>query len=217
MKKLKFYFSVSASLWIMLSVVAGMTFTSCGKTVILRYDDYLKKQQEAIDSLIAKEGFEILNKYPDSGVFGEKQFVLLDNGCYLNVVDSGNGVRAIPDHTVVKMRCSITGLTPNYSLFDDSKEPVRFIYGKIGEVKIKSYENRRDPAYLLLSVGVESALKYVGHSAIVLMIVPFYNGQNQCGLYTSSNPHGGIGSAYQDSERTPIYYDKILFQFENED
>ena len=215
MKQLKFYFLVSAGLWMMLVVIAGMTFISCAKTGTT-HGDYLKEQQEAIDALIAKEGFEILNKYPDSGVFGEKQFVLLDNGCYLHVVDSGKGVRAIPDITVVRMRCSITGLTPNYSLFDDAKEPLKFIYGKIGEAKLKSFDDRSSPAYLLLSVGVESALKYVGHGAIVRMIVPFDNGQYQYGSYSSSYQYG-IGSAYQDSERTPIYYDRILFQFDNED
>ena len=217
MKKLKFLCPVNAGFWIMWVVIAGMTFISCAKTGTT-HGDYLKKQQEAIDALIAKEGFEILNKYPDSGVFGEKQFVLLDNGCYLNVVDSGNGVRAIPDHTVVKMRCSITGLTPDYSLFDDSKEPVQFIYGKSFEAKMKSVENQKDPAYLLVSVGVESALKYAGHGAIVRMIVPF-DRQYQYGSYSSaySSSQFGIGSAYQDYARTPIYYDRILFQFENED
>jgi hypothetical protein len=55
----------------------------------------------------------------------------------------------------------------------------------------------------------KSALNYVGHNAIVRMIVPFDNGLHSNSLFLY-----GIGSAYQEMERVPIYYDRMLFLFD---
>jgi hypothetical protein len=50
----------------------------------------LKAEKKAIDRFIAENEIEILKSYPANGVFEDRQFVVLDNGIYLNVVDSGN-------------------------------------------------------------------------------------------------------------------------------
>jgi len=95
-----------------LMIILGLIAGSCnkGKT----FSQYKKEEREAINNLIAKENFEIINQYPTSGVFGEKQFVLLDNGCYLNVVDSGNGNRAVAGVTSMWLiRAMATGLLPD--------------------------------------------------------------------------------------------------------
>lgn len=193
-----------------LMIVLGFMLGSCGRRA-KSFSEYKKEEKEAIDNLIAKENFEILSRYPDNGVFGEKQFVLLDNGCYLNVIDSGNGNRAISGKTFVLMRCSAIDLvSPDayaISIFGNGYRPLEFVYGNMQESKMNAY-NEYGPAYMFLSPGVESALEYVGENSIVRMIIPFDNGQ--------SNKYPlGIGSAFQDNERVPMYYDRIRFGFDD--
>ena len=193
-----------------LMIIMGLILGSCGKKA-KSFAEWKKEEKEAINRLIAREGFEILTKYPANGVFGEKQFVLLDNGCYLNVIDSGNGNRAISGKTTVLMRCSIIGLFPpdtfQLSIFENGFQPLEFIYGRIYEAKMRAYNEYSSSAYMFLSSGVESALEHVGENAIVRMIVPFDNGQSSKYLY-------GIGSAAQDSERRPLYYNRIRYVFD---
>ena len=193
-----------------LMIILGLITGSCGKRG-KSFKEYKQEERDAINNLISKENFEILNSYPSNGVFGEKQFVLLDNGCYLHVVDSGNGNRPVSGKTAVLMRCSTIGLVPPdtfaMSIFENGFEPLEFIYGNMHEAKIKAYNDSYGYAYLLLSPGVESALEYVGENAIVRMIIPFDNGQS------AKYPYG-IGSAYQDTYRIPMYYDRIRFVFD---
>ena len=193
-----------------LIIIFGFIFGSCGKK-IKSFKQWKKEEQEAIDALIAKEGFEILNRYPANGIFGEKQFVKLDNECYLNVIDSGNGNRADSSKTVVLMRCSSIGITPNdtsaISIFPNSYEPLEFIYGNMNEAKYRASQNTLGSGYFFLSPGIESALKYVGENAIVRMIIPFNNGQD------SKYPYG-IGSAHQDKAKIPMYLDRVRFVFD---
>ena len=194
-----------------LMIVLGLISGSCSKRG-KPFAQYKKEEREYINALIAKENFEILNKYPANGVFGEKQFVLLDNGCYLNVIDSGNGNRAIHGKTAVLMRCSSIGMTKtdtfSISIFPNVNEPLEFIYGNIEEAKARAGNDAYGFAYLFLSPGIESALEHVGEHAIVRMIIPFDNGQ-------SSKYPSGIGSAYQNNDRVPMYYDRIRFVFDD--
>ena len=190
-------------------IVFGVIFCSCNKAK--SFKQYKQEEKEAIAALIAKEGFEILHTYPANGVFGEKQFLLLDNECYLNVIDSGNGKRADSLKTVVLMRCSYIGIaksdTFTYSIFPNAISPLEFLYGFITEAKIRAKQNSGSNEYYFISPGVESALKYVGNNAIVRMIIPFNNGQE------SKYPYQ-IGSAYQDEYKIPMYLDRIRFVFD---
>ena len=190
-------------------IALGVMASSCGKK-IKSFSEYKKEEKEAINALIANENFEILDKYPANGVFGEKQFVLLENGCYLNVVDSGNGNRAIIGKTLILMRCSTVSMTPvdtnSYSTFPNEFLPMEFIYGNIDAAKGRAVQNSAE--YMFLSPGIESALEYVGENAIVRMIIPFDNGQ-------SLKYPTGIGSAHQNDAKIPMYFDRIRFAFDN--
>jgi len=192
-----------------LMIVFGFFLGSCNKTK--SFKEYKKEEKEAIAALIAKEGFEILDRYPANGVFGEKQFVLLDNECYLNVVDSGNGNRAIEGKTVVLMRATLVGIarsdTFTYSIFPNSFRPVEFLYGNINETKLRAKQMTDSDEYLFISPGVASALEYVGNYAIVRMIIPFDNGQE-------SKYPVAIGSGYQDDYRAPVFLDRVRFVFD---
>ncbi|MDR0795826.1 MAG: DUF4827 domain-containing protein [Tannerella sp.] len=184
---------------------------SCNKGP--QFKDFKKAEREAIANLIAKEGFEIIDRYPANGVFGEKQFYKLDNECYLNVVDSGNGNRADSLKTRILMRCSLVGITKTdtftYSIFPNGFSPVEFVYGRILEAKIITKNQTGSDGWYFLSPGVETALQYVGENAIVRMIIPFDNGQG------TKYPYG-IGSVYQDEYRVALYLDRVRFVFDND-
>jgi hypothetical protein len=165
-----------------------------------------RDEKKAIDRLIATEGFEILTKYPADGVFGEKQFVLLDNDVYLNVIDSGNGNRAKLYSTTILMRCSgryiFSPDTGSFTLFPNSNLPIEFVYGYASNAISQAAAMPSDPYYAwvwtLLSPGVQSALEYVGENAEVKLIVPFEEGSS----YQNDNDLGA-----------PLYYDRIKFTF----
>lgn len=194
---------------ILLIIMTGIFFTACNKNKT--YADMKKDQKKAIDKLITEKGFEILYEYPKDSVFKENQFVKLDNGVYLNVVDSGNGNRAVPyssttGGTNVLMRCSgeflyITSDT-TFNTFSELV-PIEFTYGQ-ASLTMSKYANYYTsglgyhPVCIFLSSGVESILEYVGEDSEVKLIVPFEVGST----YQSNNNYGA-----------PLYYDKVKFQF----
>jgi hypothetical protein len=185
--------------------ISAVGTSSCNK--VPSYADLKRDEKKAIDRLIAEEGFEILKKYPADGVFGEKQFVVLDNGVYLNVVDSGNGRRAVEGKTTILMRCSIRLIfkadTGSYSNFSNTDIPIEFLYGYAANTISEQATSYAD-VWLYLSTGVESALKYVGENSVVKLIVPFDYGSSyqSTGLTGSSSRYGA-----------PLYYDKVKFTF----
>ena len=197
-----------------LLLVAGILFTSCNN--YRTYADMKKDQKKAIDKVIAEKGLEIIHTYPKNGVFKDNQFVLLDNGVYLNVIDSGNGNRAIPGKTTILMRCSVERIfkadTAKFNLFENGYRPIEFIYGN-ARFDIRSWAsyyqgiNQNSPIECYyLSVGVESVLRYVGENAEVKLIVPF-DATDEMG--------GDGGSTYQisNSYGAPLYYERVRFQF----
>lgn len=132
----------------------------------------IRKEKKAIDAFIDRNDLVILNEYPKSGVFKEKEYFRTSDGLYINVVDSGNGVRVVPnvDEVLVRfesvihikeyIKDSSTGVYyPNYSIF-----PKEFIYGNTA-----SYAT--DPDYLTCN-GWAVPLGFVGEKAIVNLIVP---------------------------------------------
>ncbi|MDR0349153.1 MAG: DUF4827 domain-containing protein [Tannerella sp.] len=184
-------------------------FSACNKNKT--YADMKRDQKKAIDRLITEKGFEIIYDYPKNKVFKANQFVLLENGVYLNVVDSGNGNRAKPYSTTfggtrILMRCSgeylfIRGDT-TFNTFAELV-PIEFTYGQASSTMSKyaylyTSGGIPHPVCMFLSTGVESALEHVGENAEVKLIVPFE-----------------IGSTYQTNNNygAPLYYDKIKFQF----
>ncbi|MDR0348304.1 MAG: DUF4827 domain-containing protein [Tannerella sp.] len=192
-----------------LCIALGILFASCNKEEkTVGY--YVSKGEEAISTLIKKEGFEILHAFPENNLFAKNQFVLLDNGCYLNIVDSGNGNRAVAGETVISMRCGLTFMSakddvPFSKAVDYSKQPVRFVYNDSYYSSVNTADEN-NPEHIVLSSGVESALKFVSENAVVRMIVPplHMNGYGYANM---------TGSIYQNISLSPIYYTEILFEF----
>ena len=193
-------------------ILWSIFIVSCKETKYT-FGDLNERQKWLIQWFIEQEKLEILDKYPDSGVFGEKQFVRLDNGCYLNVVDSGNGKKAIADQTVILMQCSATDLANEKNTFMTSS-PIKFTYGKAAEVIPAMSDKTNSQEYRFLSVGVESALKFVGENAKVRMIVPFMFAESNAVMVGKDS---WVGSSYQLRNNVPFYYSEITFQFEAND
>ncbi|MCD7977950.1 MAG: DUF4827 domain-containing protein [Tannerellaceae bacterium] len=156
------------------------------------YADRLKDEKKAIGRLLDDSAFVLIKDYPENGVFEENEFVQLSNGVYLNVVDSGNGNRAVLYNTEVLYRCRFRYLDSDelIDLFAPHHYPIEFIYGN------HTVSSSYPAGYQLLSEGVGSILNYVGDSAIVRLIVPFK-----------------VGSPRSQQYYETIFYDRLKFTF----
>lgn len=182
---------------ILLILCAALVAISCSKTK--SYTDMLKDEKKAINRLIDENGFEILDDFPQDSIFTDKQFVLLDNGVYLNIIDKGSSQRAVQYRTKILYRCKVSYpmdstylySTPysieNYGPHSNGTDPWSFLYG--------TYASQADPYYV--SEGLQIPLQYVGDRAKVKLIVPFKRG------------------TYQDqSKGEPAYYEILEYIFD---
>lgn len=159
------------------------------------YQDVRDKEQAIINKFIETNGLVVLKEYPEDGIFREKEYVLLDNGVYLHVIDSGNGNRPIQDTKIQSVAKGLfLGREEGDVRFDGfqandawAKWPLRFKYSETPQ----AYHDEN-----FLCEGYTRVLKYVGNKSSVSMIVPFT-----------------YGSMYQLSTYLPIYYEKVDFTF----
>jgi hypothetical protein len=184
-------FNIGLVLWVVLLVV------SCNNNQ--SYTDKLNAQKRAINRLMDESGFEVLKTYPANGVFGEKQFVELDNGVYLNVIDSGNGQRAVAGSTSLfcrfRVKCLIEWQYMDTTTIDFFKSPAMPLIYKYG---MSSPTNSSESASIFFSAYLFSALEYVGDSSEVKLIIPFHlQGNNQ---------------TFQ-SAGVPLYFERVKYCF----
>ena len=88
--------------YILLIMCTAIMVVSCDKTK--SYTDMLKAQEKAIDRLRADSGLVFLEEFPTDSIFKENEFVELDNGVYLNIVNKGNSERAVLGQTAIRSR-----------------------------------------------------------------------------------------------------------------
>ncbi|MDR1556460.1 MAG: DUF4827 domain-containing protein [Tannerellaceae bacterium] len=164
-----------------------------------QYSDMLDAQERAINRLIDENDIEILDAYPANGVFKDNQFIILDNGVYLNVIDSGNGNRAQAGSTSVFCRFFVKCLiewqymdTTTVDYFRNGTEPITYVYGASSPL----YNNNTASFFSTL---LFSGLEYVGDSSEVKLIIPFHlNGNNSTFL------QAGV----------PLYFSKVRYRFD---
>lgn len=164
---------------LMMSMVIGF---SCSNTK--SYGEMLKDERKAIKQMIKDSGFVILDKMPEDMKFAANEFVQLDGGIYMNVIDTGNGKRAVENKTEVKVRFVVNGLINNNdtSYYDCSlnyETPLEFTYPLETSIYDTGYgfaTGTRD--YYYLSEGISVPLKYVGEHGVVKLIVPFKKGSD---------------------------------------
>lgn len=190
---------------ILMIVCAALLALSCSKTK--SYTDMLKDQKKAIDRLIDKEGFEILKDFPKDSVFGEKQFVELENGVYLNIIDKGTSERAVYG-TKILYRCTMyypmdtayIRATSNYVPVSPYYTTTSYIFSNYGP-----HSNGTSPFPFTYGdytsgyagEGLMTPLQYVGDRAKVKLIVPFKRG------LPADNSNG-----------EPAYYEILEYKFE---
>ena len=187
----------------MLSILfVSLMVVSCGKSQ-RTLADMQKAEKKAIQRLIDEKGIEVLSKYPSNGVFKSNQFVKLDNGVYMNVIDSGNGIRATQykTHLLVRLNAmhfvddSATYVAAynfytwsNYGPHSNGTEPIEFLYGTAYTENIQ-----------FVGEGLQTPLQYVGDRARVKLIVPFKR-----------------GDYYDQQNGDPVYFDVIEYKFEED-
>lgn len=186
--------------YILMILCAALMVVSCDKTK--SYTERLKDERKAIDRLIDREGIKVLKDYPADGVFKENEFVKLDNDVYLNVIDSGNGERAVLGQTKVLCRFEANGiLDADTSIYVNNLiygvgyygYPTEFIFG----YNVYSGETRSYPPDYFVGEGLATGLYHVGNEALIKLIVPFKR----------------MGTTFQSSY-SPIYYSKVKYTFE---
>ena len=162
----------------------------------------LKAQQKAIDRLEKDSGLVILDEFPKDSIFKENEFVKLDDGVYLNIIEKGNSERAALGKTDVQVRFMATMFMENSSLgtgtvdllgpHSNGTHPVEFKYGYYSEGLYSYYYN------IFISPGLAAGLPYVGDSAYVKLIVPF-------------KQMGTLGDFQRTG--TPVYFEKVRYIF----
>lgn len=138
----------------------------------------LKDERKAISRLIKDSNLVVLDEFPADMVFGPNEFVKLDGGIYLNVVDTGNGRRAVENKTEVYVRFIVKGLigsdTAAIDLIQNSARPLSFTYPLNADNGYNFASTSME--YYYLSEGTSVPLQYVGEGGIVKLIVPFKKG-----------------------------------------
>lgn len=182
--------------YILLIMLTALVVVSCDKTK--SYTDMLNAERKAIDQLIDKNHFDIVSDFPKDSIFKKGQYVKLENGVYLNIIDKGTSDRAVLYSTDVMARFELqlfmggegdTVTTGNLGPHSNGTHPVKFKYG---------YTEGLEYYYLntFICAGLSSALQYVGDSSRVSLIVPFKQ----------------MSSDFQSSG-TPAFYKEVKFLF----
>ncbi|MDR2148015.1 MAG: DUF4827 domain-containing protein [Tannerella sp.] len=189
--------------------VAG--FISCGGEDYPSFEEKKRDERKIVDRIIAEKNIEVLKNFPANGVFKDNQFVELSNGVFLNVVDSGNGQRAVANVTTLLVRASgeyfySPDSLETFDTFVNTDYPMEFKYGSAYNV-VQAHSVAYDSYYYLFGMAFEDVLQYVGDSAVIKMIVPAYAEVNNFGLcstfQSSSDPYRYI----------PIYFDRVKYIF----
>ena len=175
--------------YILLIMCTAIMVVSCDKTK--SYTDMLKAQEKAIDRLRADSGLVFLEEFPTDSIFKENEFVELDNGVYLNIVNKGNSERAVLGQTAIRSRFIARMFMENSSM-GTGTHPVEFRYG---------YYTSLNPDYsytwdMFICEGLGAGLPYVGDSAVVKLIVPFK-----------------LMSSDFQSSGTPVFFEKVKYTF----
>ncbi|GHV15317.1 hypothetical protein FACS1894169_06310 [Bacteroidia bacterium] len=181
----------------------AIIFAACSKD---SYADKLEKEENAIKQYIKEQGFNIIDEYPASRVFGDKQYFKdPSTGIYIHVIDSGNTDK-IKKGDMVYMRYYDTRFLmsapdsvysndkPNYDEF----AAMNFTYGNSGSYISSDYSSSLGSyyMYMFLSPGCARPLDFnLGDKAEVSLLIPFAN-----------------GSYYQQySNYEPIFYGRLKY------
>lgn len=163
----------------------AIIFAACSKD---SYADKLEKEEKAIKQYVKEQGFNIIDEYPASRVFGDKQYFKdPDTGIYIHVIDSGSKDK-IKKGDIVYMRYYDTRflMTEPDSTYTNDKQnydefaALSFTYGNSSTYTSSDYSSvipLSSYMYTFLSPGCARPLDFnLGDRAEVSILVPFANG-----------------------------------------
>jgi hypothetical protein len=163
--------------------------SSCDKQKTLQ--ERLQEEKRAINRYIDRNRLVILDEYPKSKVFGEKEFFRTSDGLYIHVVDSGNGRRAesLRDEVTVRFEYRHDIAVSDSSILKWNSSglvyPYSFKYGLS-----QSYSASGS----LVCIAWVYPLLYVGEHAVVDLIVP-----------------SSLGSYSDNSNINPVFYKGVTY------
>lgn len=177
--------------YVFILIAIMVTTASCKHRKM--YADYLKDEAKAIDLFISKNNLTILNEFPKSGVFREKEFYKDPTGVYYHIISYGDTTSKLQLKETIYIR--FKGL--NYFMLEKGTDlsnfgsvfPEEMTYvGPVNALTMSSYANP----------GWAVPLEHVGHNGKVKMIIPFE-----------------MGSQSDQSNFQPSYYDFLTYRFES--
>ncbi|MDR1369390.1 MAG: DUF4827 domain-containing protein [Dysgonamonadaceae bacterium] len=150
--------------------------------------ELIQEEKKAIQRFVTKNGIKTLASYPENGVFAEDEYYRNPDGLYINVVDSGNGRRAVLGKSEICVRFGgvqwFKSDTISYSSYVTNENyPYTFTYGNT-----YSYDGYYSCA------GWALPLAYIGENAVVNLIIP-----------------SNLGSTYDQSSYRPVFYKKLKY------
>jgi hypothetical protein len=208
--KMRINVKINVKILMLVSYVICMLITvSCGEDM-KSYEELKRDEKRIISRMLSEKNIEVLKDFPANGVFEGNQFVELKSGIYLNVIDSGNGNRAVYNSTTLLLRVSgafyYKDSVEAFDTFTNAQYPMEFKYGSAINVR-QEHSMSYDTYYYLFGAALEEALSYVGENAEVKMIVPGYSEIN------SSYQAGSPFQTSNTNQYIPIYYDRIKYVF----
>ncbi len=190
---------------ILLILCAGLMVMSCGNKT-KSYTDMLKAQNKAIDRLFDANGFVEIKDFPKDSKFKDNEFYKMSNDVYIQVVDTGNGNRAIQYSTIIMARFTAHRFTldstqyrtrySNYGEGSNGTSPVEFVYGYTTVRAQAATTENQSAMESFMSEGLQVGLQYVGENGKVKLIVPFKRG-------SSTDNDNGL----------PVYFEEMQYKF----
>ena len=171
-------------------IVVTILVSSCNDQKTAQ--ELIQEEKKAIQRFVAKNNIITLSSYPEDGVFAENEYYRNPDGLYINVVDSGNGKRAVPYKHEICVRFDgvqwFKSDTVSFSSFSTNggNYPYEFTYGISG-----SYSSNYST---LACPGWEIPLAFVGEYAVVNLIVP-----------------SNLGSVSDQSSYRPVFFKNLKY------
>ncbi|MCL1933244.1 MAG: DUF4827 domain-containing protein [Candidatus Azobacteroides sp.] len=180
---------------VLVAVVCCISF-SCNQGKSLQ--ELLQEERKAIDKFITMNDLVILKEYPKDGVFKDNEYFRTGEGLFLQVVDSGNGIRVQSRNDVSvrydyyqSVKSAASGDTITYPFpyssagYQTAFQPYSFTFGIP-----QTYSSAYSPVCQAWIIP----LAYVGEGAVLNLIIP-----------------SSLGSYRDNSDITPAFYKKLCY------
>ena len=190
---------------ILLALLTGlMLFTTGCRKDRISYVEMISREKKEIAAFMDKEGIRVRKNFPAEVVTPEKEFVEVEDGLYIRVINKGVGAPKSGE-TVISSRFNFHSISNRskidlklYGPTSAGTFPLPFVYNENNEVLVlspKADPNERNNQSLLCIALVEAA-KHVGDGAELQIITSFR-----------------YGPAALSREGIPLFFDIVHFEY----